>query len=108
MTASPAMPLVNGRADPVFAKALEKVSPENQAKAKAKAEDFEAVFLNSMFSQMTSGLKGEGPFGDTKSTGVWRSMMTDQYARSFAKAGGVGIGNEVYRTLIMQQASKTA
>lgn len=108
MTASLTMPLVNGRADPVFAKALEKVSPENQAKAKAKAEDFEAVFLNSMFSQMTSGLKGEGPFGDTKSTGVWRSMMTDQYARSFAKAGGVGIGNEVYRTLIMQQASKTA
>jgi len=108
MNASPSMPLVNGRADPLFAQALEKVSPQNQAKAKAKAEDFEAVFLNSMFSQMTDGLKGEGPFGDTKSTGVWRSMMTDQYARSFAKAGGIGIGNEVYRTLIMQQANKSA
>lgn len=108
MNASSSIPLVNGRADPVFAKALEKVSPENQAKAKAKAEDFEAVFLNSMFSQMTSGLKGEGPFGDTKSTGVWRSMMVDQYARSFAKTGGIGIGNEVYRTLITQQANKTA
>ena len=83
-------------------------SPENRAKAKAKAEYFEAVFLNSMFSQMTSGLKGEGPFGDTPGTGVWRSMMTDQYARSFAKAGGIGIGDEVYRTLITQQANKAA
>lgn len=108
MTALPSATLVNGYADPVFARALEKVSPENQAKAKAKAEDFEAVFLNSMFSQMTAGLKGEGPFGDTPGTGVWRSMMTDQYARSFAKAGGIGIGNEVYRTLITQQANKTA
>ncbi|CAM5346754.1 Chemotactic signal-response protein CheL OS=Afipia felis OX=1035 GN=NCTC12722_01513 PE=4 SV=1 [Afipia felis] len=108
MSASISMPLINGRADPLFAKALEKVSPENQAKAKAKAEDFEAVFLNSMFSQMTAGLKGEGPFGDTPGTGVWRSMMTDQYARSFARAGGIGIGDEVYRTLITQQANRTA
>ncbi len=108
MNVSPPMPLINGRADPVFAKALEKVSPENQAKSKAKAEDFEAVFLNSMFSQMASGVKGEGPFGDTQGTGVWRSMMVDQYARSFAKAGGIGIGNEVYRTLIMQQANQSA
>jgi Rod binding domain-containing protein len=62
------------------------------------------VFLNSMFSQMTAGLKGDGPFGDTVGTGVWRSMLTDQYARAFAKAGGIGISNEVYRTLILQQA----
>ena len=63
------------------------------------------MFLNSMFSQMTSGLKGEGPFGDTPGTGVWRSMLTDEYAKSFAKAGGVGISDDVFRTLIMQQAS---
>ena len=62
------------------------------------------MFLNSMFSQMTSGLKGDGPFGDTPSTGVWRSMLTEQYSKQFAKAGGVGIANEVYRTLIVTQA----
>ena len=66
------------------------------------------MFLNSMFSQMTSGLKGEGPFGDTPGTGVWRSMLTDQYSKSFAKAGGVGVANEVFRTLIMQQANRAA
>jgi flagellar protein FlgJ len=100
------MPLFNGRPDPAFADALKKVSPQAQAKAKAAATDFEAMFLNSMFSQMTSGIKGEGPFGDTQGTGVWRSMLTEQHSKSFAKAGGVGISNDVYRTLILQQAGR--
>ena len=99
-------PIINGRRDPQFAAALTKVSPQAQAKAKSTAQDFEAMFLNSMFSQMTSGIKGEGPFGDTPGTGVWRSMLTEEYSKSFAKAGGVGISNDVYRTLILQQAGR--
>ena len=94
------------RTDPLLAEALTKVSPEAQKKTRAKAQEFEAVFLNSMFSQMTSGIKGEGPFGDTTGTGVWRSMLTDEYSKSFAKAGGVGISNDVFRTLILQQANR--
>ena len=101
------MPILNGRPDFEFAAALQKVSPQAQAKAKVTATDFEAMFLNSMFSQMTSGLKGEGPFGDTPGTGVWRSMLTEQYSKLFARAGGVGIASEVYRTLIVQQAKTT-
>ena len=101
------MPMLNGRPDYQLADALKKVTPQAQMKAKASAQDFESVFLNSMFSQMTSGIKGEGPFGDTPGTGVWRSMLTDEYSKSFAKAGGVGISNEVYRTLILQQAGRS-
>jgi flagellar protein FlgJ len=102
------MPIINGRPDFEFAAALQKVSPKAQAKAQSTATDFEAMFLNSMFSQMTSSLKGEGPFGDTTGTGVWRSMLTEQYSKSFAKAGGVGISTEVYRTLIVQQAKRAS
>jgi Rod binding domain-containing protein len=100
------MPMLNGRPDYALADALKKVPPQAQLKAKDAAQDFESVFLNSMFSQMTSGIKGEGPFGDTPGTGVWRSMLTDEYSKSFAKAGGVGISNDVYRTLILQQADR--
>jgi Rod binding domain-containing protein len=106
MPAKAVMPMLNGRPDYLLADALTKISPQAQAKAKGAAQDFEAVFLNSMFSQMTSGIKGEGPFGDTPGTGVWRSMLTDQYSKSFAKAGGIGISNDVYRTLILQQANR--
>jgi flagellar protein FlgJ len=102
------MPMLNGRPDYQLADALKNVSPQAQVKAKATATDFEAMFLNSMFSQMTSGIKGEGPFGDTPGTGVWRSMLTEQYSKSFAKAGGVGISNDVYRTLILQQANHSS
>jgi peptidoglycan hydrolase FlgJ len=108
LPARAAIPSYNGHPDYDLAKALTRVSPQAQAKAKSTATDFEAMFLNSMFSQMTSGLKGEGPFGDTPGTGVWRSMLTEQYSKSFAKAGGVGISNDVYRTLILQQAKRSS
>ncbi len=102
------LPTYSGHPDYDLAAALTKVSPQAQAKAKTTATSFEAMFLNSMFSQMTSGLKGEGPFGDTPGTGVWRSMLTEQYSKSFAKAGGIGISKDVYRTLILQQAKSNS
>jgi len=105
---SSGMPTLNGRPDTVLAEALSKVSPQAQKKTREKAQDFEAVFLNSMFAQMTSSIKGEGPFGDTVGTGAWRSMLTEQYSKSFAKSGGIGISNDVFRTLILQQANRAA
>jgi Rod binding domain-containing protein len=99
------IPIVNGRPDYDFAAALAKVSPDVQAKAQTQAQNFEGTFLNSMFSQMTSGLQGEGPFGSTVGTGIWRSMQIEQYSKSFAQAGGIGIAQQVYRSMIMKQAS---
>ena len=85
-----------------------KLSAAGKAKAKAASQDFEAVFLNSMFQQMFTGVNGDGPFGGNGATGVWRSFLTDQYAKSFAKAGGVGLAHQVYRSLLAhQEASAT-
>jgi peptidoglycan hydrolase FlgJ len=75
----------------------------NNAKAKAAAQDFEAVFLNSMFQQMFTGIDAEGPFGGGGAAGVWRSFLTNEYSKTFAKAGGIGIADEVYRSLIAHQ-----
>jgi Rod binding domain-containing protein len=41
--------------------------------------------------------------GGKGAAGVWRSMLTDEYAKSFAKNGGIGIADQVYRTLLAQQ-----
>ena len=76
-------------------------------KARQASEDFEAVYLNAMFSQMFTAMDGDGPFGGGKALGVWRSFLTDEYARSFAKKGGIGIASEVYRTLMTQQERRT-
>jgi flagellar protein FlgJ len=72
------------------------------AKAKAAGEDFEAVFLNSMFQQMFSGV-GQGPFSGGPGANIWRSFLTDEYSKSFVKAGGIGIAPIVTRELLAQQ-----
>ena len=78
-----------------------------KAKAHAAAQDFEAVFLGSMFKEMLTGVDGEGPFGGTQGVGVWRSFLTDQFAKSYAKAGGIGIAAHVYDTLLKQQGVRS-
>ena len=89
------------------APAAGKLNAASKEKARASAQDFEAVFLNSMFQQMFTGLQGEGPFGGSGATGVWRSFLTDEYSKSFAKAGGIGIADQVYRSLIAQQEARS-
>jgi len=79
-----------------------------KSRARAQATDFEAVFLNSMFSHMFTAIDGEGPFGGAGGPGVWRSFLTDEYSKSFAKAGGIGIADQVYRTLLNQQEMRAS
>ncbi|MFA6267535.1 MAG: flagellar assembly peptidoglycan hydrolase FlgJ [Pseudolabrys sp.] len=74
-----------------------------KTRAKAASQDFEAVFLNNMFQQMFTGIQGDGPFGGSGATGVWRSFLVDEYSKSFAKSGGIGIAGQVYDTLLAQQ-----
>ncbi len=78
-----------------------------RAQAKATAQDFEGVFLNSMLQQMFTAVDGEGPLGGKGSAGIWRSFLTDEYAKSFSKAGGIGIADHVYRALIAQQEARS-
>jgi Rod binding domain-containing protein len=100
-TLSLTMPNINP-ADLMAAKAP-KPKSMTETKARAAAQDFEAVFLNSMFQHMFTGLQGDGPMGGKGATGMWRSFLTDQYARNIAKAGGIGIADQVYKSLLAQQ-----
>ena len=76
-------------------------------KARATAQDFEAVFLNVMFGQMFANV-GNGPYGGGHAANVWRSFLTDEYSKSFAKNGGVGIADHVYRSLLEHQEARSA
>jgi len=70
--------------------------------ARDNAEEFEAVFLNTMFEQMFGDV-GKGPFNGGAAAGPWRSFLIDEYARTVAKAGGIGIADHVERALLAQQ-----
>ncbi len=73
-----------------------------QQKAKNAAQDFEAVFINSMFQQMFSSVS-QGPFSGGPAANMWRSFLTDEYAKTFAKSGGIGIAEHVQRALLARQ-----
>jgi hypothetical protein len=45
----------------------------------------------------------DGPFGGGPATGVWRSMLTQEYAKTVAQNGGIGLSDDIYRSLIGQQ-----
>ena len=84
----------------------------NADKARSTSQDFEAMFLNNMLQPMFAGVN-EGPFSGGHAAGVWRSFLTDEYAKTIARNGGVGIADHVYRSLLAQQeirssAAKTA
>ena len=79
-----------------------------KGKAKSAAGEFESMFLNSMFQQMNTSVDGEGPFGGSGALKVWRSFLTDQYAKMFANSGGIGIAKHVYDELLKLQGASAS
>ena len=104
------MPALASQTGPAALTALSSrnIKPTAEAKARANAVDFESAFLSSMFSQMYTGIDGDGPFGGGGAGGVWRSFLTEEYAKTFAKSGGIGIADHVYRSLMQQQEVKAS
>lgn len=72
-------------------------------KTKKVAQDFESVFLTNMFENMFEGLDDDGPFGAGAGNGVWRSMLTEEYAKSVTASGGIGIADQVKSQLLSLQ-----
>lgn len=86
------------------AETVEKLSPAATRKIKDTAQQFESVFLTNMFEEMFSGIQEQdGPLGAGPGQSAWRSMLTEEYANSIAKNGGVGVAEHVQRELIALQ-----
>ena len=76
-------------------------------KAHQTAQDFEASFLSQMLETMTSGLKTDGMFGGGPGEGMFRSMLNQEYAKSMAKSGGIGVADAVYREMLKMQENRS-
>jgi flagellar protein FlgJ len=75
-------------------------------KIKKVSQDFESVFLTNMFENMFEGLDDDGPFGGGADNGPWRSLLTEQYAKTIAASGGIGIANQIQHQLMSLQEKK--
>lgn len=78
--------------------------PASQAlgpeRIKAVSQEFESVFLSNMMEEMFSGVEEDGPFDSGPGSNAWRSLRTEEFARSIAAAGGIGLAEHVQRHLI--------
>ena len=76
-----------------------------KGKAKAAAGNFEAMFINSMFQQMFTGIDGDGPLGGKGALAAWRSFSTPiNTPPTFAKERRASaLPPHVYDQLLKQQ-----
>ncbi|MEJ1160984.1 rod-binding protein [Prosthecomicrobium sp. N25] len=74
-----------------------------KARARASAEEYEAVFLSAMMKQMFAGLETSGPFHGGQAEETWRGMLIDQYGKEMVRRGGIGVADTVYREMLRIQ-----
>ncbi len=76
-------------------------------KLRKTAQDFEGVFLAQMFKPMFEGIKTSAPFGGGAAEGMWKSLMIDEFGKSIAKSGGIGISADILQEMLKLQEAKT-
>jgi flagellar protein FlgJ len=79
---------------------------EGGDRTRTQAENFETMFISSMMQHMFTGIGNDGPLGNGPGVGVWRSMLTEQYAKSLVKSGGIGIANQIYKSMVARQTAR--
>jgi peptidoglycan hydrolase FlgJ len=80
---------------------------KTQEHLRSQAEGFEASFLSTMFQSMFTSIEGDGPLGQGAGVTPWRSFLTQEYANNFVKAGGIGLSDDIYRSLLAQQEARS-
>ena len=75
--------------------------------AREAAESFEAFFISQMLSDMFAGVETDPLFGGGPGETVFRSLMIDEYGKSVAKTGGVGIAESVLQEIVRLQETET-
>lgn len=75
-------------------------------KAKEAATDFEAFFLSRMMESMFDGVSTSGMFGGGHAEKIYRSLLLDEYGKTMAKTGNIGIADSVMAAIIKMQEAQ--
>lgn len=74
---------------------------------KKAADEFESMVLSQMLAPMFEALDTKGMFGGGSGEEMFRPMLVEQYAKSIAKAGGIGLSASVAREMMAMQAGES-
>src|ERR1700744_223121 len=78
-------------------------SPKMTAEA---AKQFEGVSLSEMMSHMFEGVKTDPEFGGGQGEDMFKSLLTNEYGKQMANAGGIGIADQLQKAMIQMQQHK--
>jgi peptidoglycan hydrolase FlgJ len=71
------------------------------------AQDFESFFLAQAMDSMFAGIESDKLFGGGEGENVYKSLLSQEYAKVAAKSGGTGIADAVQREILrLQEAQK--
>ncbi|NYT42107.1 rod-binding protein [Sphingomonas sp. R-74633] len=83
------------------------VNPKMDAKNKATAKNFEAVFLGQMTSMMMSTVDQGENFNGGNGEDMFRGILAEKLGNSIADRGGIGLAPMVLDQIIkLQQGNK--
>lgn len=83
------------------------VQTQRQKKIGDMANEFEAIFLNNVLSQMSAGLKTEETvMGGGQAETMWRQMLNEQMAEHISKGKGIGISDTIEKQLLKIQEGR--
>ena len=70
------------------------------------AQDFEAVFMSEMIRPMFDTVEVDSTFGGGRAEEIFKSMMINEYGKTLAANGGVGLADQVKESLIALQEGR--
>ena len=85
----------------VDAAAAAKQAAEDK-KLREACQDFEAMFMSIMYKQMRNTVPENDLFGKSNGQKIFESMLDDEVMKNASKAGGMGLGDMLYRQLKME------
>lgn len=68
-------------------------------KLKSACEGFEEMFLDLMYSKMRETVPDDSLFGKSNGEKIMQSMLDSELTKQMAKAGGVGLGDMIYKQM---------
>lgn len=66
---------------------------------KQLCQDFEAIFINSLFQEMRKTVPDQGYLGQGLGQDTFQEMMDMEVARVLSRRGGFGLGRALYAQL---------
>jgi peptidoglycan hydrolase FlgJ len=71
------------------------------------AQQFTGMFMSQMFQHMFEGVGKDTMFGGGEGEEMFKSVLIDEYGKTAAKSGSLGLTDKIMHALIAQQEVKS-